>query len=440
LEIQMLSSKDNQRMNDVEPGSALHEMAKRYWLPFLRSEALEANGAARSVELLGLRFVAFRAASGDVGFFDEQCPHRGASLVLARSGDNALTCIFHGWKFDVAGKCLATPSEANPKFCETVKADAFPVRDAGGVLWVYLGPGEPPVFPEWEFMRLPPEHRRARVGYTDSNWSHNLETLMDSAHIGILHKEPISAEISFSATQLRGVNAPKLSVQETPYGLQAFSRREGAGEDSNVHVRVTEFIAPFGVMNGSQQNEESRLLFMIPINNRRAAFWRIQWDVERTQEYWKKKSEEMGAYSINFGNPDDFLADCVDRTREDFGQDRAAMAEGHWSGFKDLRAEDVAVAESVPVIDRTKEHLGASDLVIARVRQLFLKGLSAFENGGPALGLGPQGDGSGIPYSDLRGSAETIPKTADHVEHHNRTLREARRARLETFLAAQSQR
>lgn len=431
----MLSHEDNKRFNEVEPGSAFHEMAKRYWLPYLRSEALEANGAPRKVELLGLKFVTFRAGNGDVGFFDEQCPHRGASLVLARSGDNALTCIFHGWKFDVNGKCLETPSESNPKFCASVKAKAYPVRDAGGVLWVYLGPGQPPVFPEWEFLQLPPEHRRARVGYTDSNWSHNLETLLDSSHIGLLHQAPVKAGISWAVTQLRGVNAPKLSIRDTPYGFQAYSRREGA-DDDQVNLRVTEYIAPFCVSNGSSRKEESRLLFMIPINNRRTAFWRIEWDMEHTQEWWKKKAEELGSYGIKFIDMDDFFVHSIDRTKEDFGQDRAAMAQGHWSGFKDLRAEDLAVAESTPLIDRSKEHLGASDLVIAKLRQYFLKGLSEFENGGPALGLGPQGDGSGIPYTDLRGSAETIPKSVDQVSHHNQTLREERRLRRDAFHAA----
>lgn len=421
----MLSKEDNQRFNEVEPGSALHEMAKRYWLPYLRSEALVADGAPRKVELLGLKFVSFRAANGEVGLFDEQCPHRGASLALARSGDNALTCIFHGWKFDVSGKCVETMSESNPKFCSTVKLNAYPVRDAGGVLWVYLGPGEPPVFPEWDFIGLPAEYRRARVGYTDSNWTHNLETLLDSAHIGILHQEPVKGKFNQTLTNLKGINAPKLSVVETPYGLQGYSRREGT--DGSVYLRVTEFIAPFTVMNGSTKEEENRLLIMIPINNRRTAFWRIEWDRKRSQAWWKKNAEEIGAVGLKFVDMDDFFENSFDRSKENFGQDREAMVNGHWSGFKDLRAEDAAVAESVPVVDRTREHLGASDLVIAKMRQQYFRGLDAFEKGGPALGLGENGDGSGIPYADLRGTSEVIAQDVDQVDFHNRVLREERR-------------
>jgi phthalate 4,5-dioxygenase len=432
----MLSKQDNDRYNCVGPGSALHEMARQYWLPYLRSEALEANGAPRRVELLGEQFVSFRAGDGAVGFMEELCPHRGASLRLARAGDNALTCIFHGWKFDVKGNCIETPSEANPRFCATVKANAFPVREAGGVLWVFLGKGEPPVFPEWEYFSAPAGNRRARVGYTDSNWTHNLETLLDSAHIGILHTEPVKNAINKTVIKVKGVHTPKLTVVDTPYGFQAYSRREHG--DGNVYLRVTEFIPPFTVLNGSTSEEEARVLLMVPINDKRTAFWRLEWDFAHDQDWWRAEAEAKGGMGLKFIDHDDFLLNSMDRSREDFGQDRAAMAQGHWSGFKDLRAEDAAVAESVPIVDRRHEHLGASDMVIAKSRRVFFDGLARFEQGGPALGLGPNGDGSGIAYGDLRGTAELISADIDQIDFHNRVLREQRRAATAAFLEAGS--
>lgn len=137
-----------------------------------------------------------------------------------------------------------------------------------------------------------------------------------------------------------------------------------------------------------------------------------------------------------FEDPDDFLSNVFDRSSENYEQDREAMARGHWSGFKHLRAEDAAVSDSVPMVDRTRENLGASDLVIARMRQVFFRGLDAFEKGGPALGLGPNGDGSGVPYSDLRGTAEIISSDTDPKDLHNRVLRDERVAAREAFLAA----
>lgn len=428
----MLSKEDNIRFTEVEPGSALNAMAKRYWLPYLRSEALEANGAPRKVELLGENYVSFRAEDGRLGFFDEQCPHRGASLVLARSGDNALTCIFHGWKFDVTGNCIETPSEANPNFCKTIKVKSYAVREAGGVCWVYLGEGDPPVFPDYEFFKAPAENRRARVGYCESNWTHNLETLLDSAHIGLLHSSGVANKLN-TVVQVKGNNTPKLKVVDTDYGLQGYAFREK--DDGSISLRVTEFVAPFTVLNGATREEEGRLLYMVPINNLRTAFWRMEWDFNHTQEWWGERAQEMEVEGLFFVDPDDFVANSIDRTREDFGQDRKAMAGGHWSGFKDLRAEDLAVADSVPMIDRTREHLGSSDLVIAKMRQLYLRGLKAFEETGTPWGMGPNGDGSDIPYLDMRGTAEMISADTDPYDFHNRVLRDERAAFREKCLA-----
>ena len=41
---------------------------------------------------------------------DHRCPHRCASLFLGRNEQGGLRCIYHGWKFDVAGNCLDMPN------------------------------------------------------------------------------------------------------------------------------------------------------------------------------------------------------------------------------------------------------------------------------------------------------------------------------------------
>lgn len=422
----MLSHEDNQRYMNVEPGWPLHEMGKCYWVPYLRAETLETNGAPHKIELFGERYVSFRAADGRLGFFDEQCPHRGASLHLARNGDNALTCIFHGWKFDVAGHCVATPTESKADFCKNVKLKAYPVREAGGVCWVYLGPGEPPAFPDYDFFHAPATHRRARVGYTESNWTQNLETLLDSAHIGILHANLAGGtQGPASAVAIQGITAPELKVVPTPYGFQAYSQRPRPDDTS--YLRVTEYVAPFTVLNGATRDtEEGRLLMIIPINNRRTAFWRMEWDFTHDQKWWRDKYAQQGLLSMYMPDADDFISPLLDRNDARFGQQRDAMNLNNWSGFNNLIAEDLAVAESVPVIDRTRENLGASDLVIARMRRLLLDGLKQFAGGAHPYGLGPQGNGTGIPYRDLRGTAEIIQAGEDAARFHNEILREER--------------
>src|SRR5690606_10281083 len=88
-------------------------LREHWWVPAALSDKLEADGAPLRVQLFGKRYVAFRATDGRVGFFNEACPHRGASLALARNEDNALRCIYHGWKFGVDGVTLEVPTQPN---------------------------------------------------------------------------------------------------------------------------------------------------------------------------------------------------------------------------------------------------------------------------------------------------------------------------------------
>ena len=87
----MLSREENELLTRTNADTPWARLARRYWLPALLSEELpEPDGAPIRVKLMGERLVAFRRTDGQVGLVGEFCPHRGASLVLARNEDNAL--------------------------------------------------------------------------------------------------------------------------------------------------------------------------------------------------------------------------------------------------------------------------------------------------------------------------------------------------------------
>ena len=143
--------------------------------------------------MLGEDFVAFRGSDGVIGVLDEHCPHRGASLALARNEDCALRCIYHGWKFAADGTCLETPPEPDEhRFRERVRANAYPVYEAGGVVWTYLGPAglEPPQM-HFDWMALPEANRIIQKAREECNWAQCLEGVIDSAHSGFLHSNAI---------------------------------------------------------------------------------------------------------------------------------------------------------------------------------------------------------------------------------------------------------
>ncbi len=100
-------------------------------------------------------------------------------MALARNEQNGLRCIFHGWKIDARGKvvdCPAEPADTREAFVARVKARHYPAREAGGMLWVYLGAqATPPAFPDFEFNNLPDTHVCARRGLVHYNWLQGLE-------------------------------------------------------------------------------------------------------------------------------------------------------------------------------------------------------------------------------------------------------------------------
>jgi phthalate 4,5-dioxygenase len=185
----MLSKEDNERITRVGPGTPMGEMLREFWTPALRSAALEADGAPKAFRLLAEDLVAFRATDGRIGIFQKQCPHRCASLALARNEGNGLRCIFHGWKFDVSGKAVDIPTEPEENraaFAERVPLKHYPAREAGGMVWIYMGKRKtPPKFYDFEF-HFPPAEALLRCAIVNGNWLQGLEGQLDSAHLNFL--------------------------------------------------------------------------------------------------------------------------------------------------------------------------------------------------------------------------------------------------------------
>src|SRR5262245_15581267 len=133
----MLSREENELLTRTGPGTPMGELIRRYWIPALFCDQLpEPDSPPLRIKLLGEDLVAYRDTRGRVGLLHEHCPHRGASLFFARNEENGLRCVYHGWKFDVSGRCVDTPNEpAETTFKEKVRASSYPCEERGGVVW-----------------------------------------------------------------------------------------------------------------------------------------------------------------------------------------------------------------------------------------------------------------------------------------------------------------
>jgi phthalate 4,5-dioxygenase oxygenase subunit len=81
------------------------------------------------------------------------------------------------------------------------------------------------------------------------------------------------------------------------------------------------------------------------------------------------------------------------------------MKNGSFTGINGFSNQDMACQESMgPIVDRTQEHLGTSDIAIIRMRKRMLEAVNLFQTGQPLIGLDPN-----LPYDKIRTEQLIIP-------------------------------
>jgi phthalate 4,5-dioxygenase oxygenase subunit len=396
----MLSHEDNELMCRVGPGTPMGTAMRRYWLPALQTSDLpEPGGDPRRVQLLGESFVAFRGTDGRVGFLDEHCPHRGASLVLGRVEECGLRCIYHGWKFDADGKVLETPNVVDPKFKDRFKARAYPVREAGGLIWVYLGAvQQEPDFPRYPWFDLPASQHLNAYLVENANWVQVLEALLDSSHLNILHTDGMRAvstsNIGFAEANrpLLLDHAPRTEAEPTDFGFHYAAVRKVPERDDELDVRITAFIAPLAVANPIG----NLWMAVVPLNDHQSIYYHVFWDPVRKMAEEPERSAQLNfigldeaslaAFGLTFATLDD-----PERPRREnnFKQDRAAIRAGRsFSGLPSFSQEDAAVNMSAGVLkDRSKELLCPADAAIVRLYRTLIAIAKSGRDGGEPVGV-----------------------------------------------------
>ncbi|MBI2751987.1 MAG: aromatic ring-hydroxylating dioxygenase subunit alpha [Betaproteobacteria bacterium] len=381
----MISVELNQQMTRIGPGTPAGNLLRNYWQPAALADELAGPRPAKAVTLLGESLVLFRDQQGRHGLLERRCPHRGADLAYGRIEDGGLRCAFHGWLFDVHGMCLETPAEPEAsRMCEHIRQRSYPVVARSGILFAYLGAGEPPAFPHFDCFVAPETHTFAFKGYWDCNWLQALEVGIDPAHASYLHRffedeDPAAAYgRQFRSTSvdsqmpmtkvLREFSRPEIRIERTDYGMRLTTLRRI--DAARTHVRVTNILFPQA--------------FVIPMS------------AEMTISQWHVPVDDTGCYwyaiFTSFGAPvdKDTMRDQRLRTypapdyRPIFGranqwgfnpnEQRSETFTG--MGF-DINIHDQWACESQgPIHDRTRENLGSSDKGIALYRRLLVDAIN----------------------------------------------------------------
>lgn len=118
---------------------------KDYW--YIAAESRDLKQKALAVSLFGEHIVLFRAVNGQLAALEDRCSHRNMALSLGTVTSGCLTCPYHGWTFDGAGRCVQIPSLGSRERLPNHGVRAYPVREHGGYVWVYPGESIPEAAP-----------------------------------------------------------------------------------------------------------------------------------------------------------------------------------------------------------------------------------------------------------------------------------------------------
>jgi nitrite reductase/ring-hydroxylating ferredoxin subunit len=393
----MFSEANTELLTRVGPGTSMGALVRRYWIPaLLLRDVAEPNGDPVRVRLVGENFIAWRDAKGKLGFFDEYCPHRGASLALGHAEGDGLRCLYHGWKFATDGTILETPNCKAANFRERVKAKVYPLREAGGLLWVYLGPKdkEPP-FPHYRFFDIPVDELAVYHATIDCNFVQMMEGTIDPAHANMLHQDgnklgkrytnKAKLDAGDRDVKNRGINsttefvveddAPECEAEDLTFGVHGVARLAGLSTDGKpiTFARVHTWVMPFMALPGIHA-----FVISVPIDDEHTTFFYVD-----TSMTGPANAEARALHVANMSGPASSYTGHHFRfgAAERWGQDRARMKHS-FTGIEGVVPEDYACAISMgPIYDRSREHLAPADQLIVRMRRRMLQAARELESG-----------------------------------------------------------
>jgi phenylpropionate dioxygenase-like ring-hydroxylating dioxygenase large terminal subunit len=313
----------------------------------------------------------------------------------------------------------AEPPESN--LCANIKQKAYPVMEKSGILFAYLGPGEPPAFPDFDCFIAPDTHTFAFKGLIECNWLQSLEVGVDPVHTSFLHRffhdddpsqsygkvfRDITRDSDMPMSRImREFTRPQIEVEPTDFGFRLVTLRRIS--DKSTHVRVTNLMFPNA--------------FVIPMSREMTI---TQWHVpvDDDKHYWYAiftsfgepvNKDEMRRQRLALYDLPDYVPNR--NKRNDYGFDPHEQEHETFTGMgADINVHDQWACESMGAIqDRTQEHLGTSDKAIVAYRKLLRGALDQAAKGetpimvldkdkaarvtGPAAvdGIGPTDDWQG---------------------------------------------
>jgi 5,5'-dehydrodivanillate O-demethylase oxygenase subunit len=348
----MLSRQENDLLTSVGPGTPCGEMLRRYWWPIGFSALVTEKQTPTKVRLLGEDFVLFRDGALRLGLLELHCSHRGTSLEFGRVEDQGIRCCYHGWLYDVAGRCLEQPAEpAESTFKDRIQHPAYKVQEIAGFIFAYLGPDPAPLLPRYDLFLEENGERVIGAGTEYCNWLQRAENSVDQTHLVALHA-PEYPQMA--------LKRPEIGWQKTVYGAKVTMHVPGVSKPKHSH-----WVFPSHTRHTTARKDR------VPDH---AIRFRVPTDDTTTKTFWLRFTPNDEA---NRGRP-------LRLKTIGFEDDKPGIytrVDDGWWGIASHDQDRVAQESQGEIYDRTREHLGASDEGVILLRQTIKESIEAVRQG-----------------------------------------------------------
>lgn len=386
----MLSREDNRLLTETGPGTPMGNLVRRFWVPVLLFRELpEPDCPPKKLTVMGEDLLAFRDTEGRVGLIDPVCPHRGANLYFGRNEAGGIRCVFHGLKFDVHGACLDIPIAPPDADKSRMRIKAYPTREAGGMVWAYLGPAQdaPPEPPALEFTLVPDSHRYISKKWQACNWVQCLEGAIDTAHFSFLHmviaedEEKALAMLKHAAIGAQSVRndrvrwvrddpMPSFEVNANGVGLTIGGARRANGDER--YWRIAQFMVPNHALAPSAfPGELMHGQTWVPVSDEGCWIYTYTWNPDRPLTDEERQMCESG-HTVHAKVDENYMP--LAGPHNDYLLDREEQKHRSFTGIGGVSEQDAAIQDSQgPVVDRSRERLFATDVGIVKFRRFMLE-------------------------------------------------------------------
>jgi phenylpropionate dioxygenase-like ring-hydroxylating dioxygenase large terminal subunit len=347
-------------LTQVGPGTPCGEYLRRFWQPV--AFARDLASAPLRVRILGEDLVVFRDRAGRVGMLHLHCAHRGTSLEFGIPVERGIRCCYHGWVYDIDGRCLETPGEpVGSRFRERVWQGAYPTHELAGLVFAYMGPPDRrPSFPMYDSYDVPGYRLMPAAQFTlPCNWLQVKDNSMDPVHTAFLH----ALSSGYQFTEAFGA-VPEIDWKLTDAGMVYLATRR-VGD--LVWVRVCDFMPP-NVHQFTREIEDASAVK--PASRPVIIRWAVPNDDTHTTNF------ELAQVDPAWGLAPEQVA------KPGFGQsdDRPyAERQRHPADFDAQSSQRTIAVHAL-------EHLGSADRGVIMLRRILRDGIRAVARGGAPFG------------------------------------------------------